>query len=281
MKITQRGNNLYLTDYGRYDMALTLDCGQAFRFSMDGNGVWHGIALGHELSILQKDDTIIFYGMNEDDFRTSFLRYFDFERDYASINRLLCRDQTLKKAISVAGGIHILRQEIWETLCSFIISQNNNIPRIKGIINRLCEGFGTPCGNGYAFPSADVIAEKTVEDLAPLRAGFRTRYILDAAKKISDGEIDIHGIETMPADEARSELKKIKGVGDKVANCVLLFAFGRVDVVPIDVWMKRALNEFYGGEEFPDFTAQYAGIAQQYLFYYVRTLGREEVREQK
>lgn len=281
LQISKKGADIIISDYGFYDMALTLDCGQAFRFSQSDNGEWVGIALNRQLRIRDTGENIIFYDMTEEEFRNSFIRYFDFDRDYKLINELLSRDSTLKKAIGVAGGIHILRQDIWETVCSFIISQNNNIPRIKGIIERLCEAFGEPCGDGFSFPSAERIASLTVEELAPIRAGFRAKYIIDAAEKISRNAIDLYGIESMSVEDAREELKKIKGIGDKVANCVLLFAFGRVDVVPIDVWIKRALLEFYGEEKFPDFVSDYAGIAQQYLFHYARMLGKEGIEKEK
>ncbi len=281
MQISKQGSDIIVSDYGFYDLALTLDCGQAFRFSQTDNGEWVGIALGRQLKIRDRGDSIVFYDMTEDEFKTRFIRYFDFERDYKSINELLSKDSTLKSAIEVAGGIHILRQDIWETICSFIISQNNNIPRIKGIIERLCENFGEPCGDGFSFPTAEKIASLSVDDLAPIRAGFRAKYLIDASQKISQNEVDIEKIEEMSSDDAREELKKIKGIGDKVANCILLFAFGRVDIVPIDVWIKRSLTQFYGEEKFPDFVSDYAGIAQQYLFHYARMLGKEGIEEKK
>ena len=169
-----------------------------------------------------------------------------------------------------APGIRILRQEPYEALCTFIISQNNNIKRIKGIVQRLCESYGEPLPNGqFAFPTALTMAQLSVDDLAPLRAGFRARYLCDAAKRVADGEVDLEYCRTAGYDDARAELMKITGVGVKVADCTLLFGLHRVEAFPIDVWMKRAMEKL-----FPDMTAddfgEYAGIAQQYIFHYSR-----------
>ena len=162
-------------------------------------------------------------------------------------------------------------QSPWETLCSFIISQNNNIKRIAGIIERLCENFGDELGDGvYSFPSAEKLACLSVDDLSVLRSGFRAKYIIDAAKKVSSNEVDFKKVASAELSEARAELMKITGVGPKVADCALLFGFHRLDAFPTDVWIKRALSYLYPNG-FPDFADQYKGIAQQYLFHYVRT----------
>ena len=161
-------------------------------------------------------------------------------------------------------------QEPWETLCSFIISQNNNIPRIKGIIDRLCMNFGENQNGVYTFPSANIIAKLSLEDLSVLRSGFRAKYILDAAKKVSSGEIDLDTLKSMDIDSARQELMKIKGVGPKVADCTLLFALEHIEAFPKDVWIKRAMEKLFGGQ-LPECAVPYAGIVQEYIFYYART----------
>ena len=170
----------------------------------------------------------------------------------------------------MAGGIRILKQEPWETVCSFIISQNNNIPRIKGIIERLCENFGEKIEGGFAFPSAEKIAALSLEELAVIRSGFRAKYILDAARKFASGEISSERLEQLSTDEARSQLMKIYGVGEKVADCVLLFAFARIDAFPKDVWIKRAMEKLFSGD-LPECAVPYAGIVQQYIFHFART----------
>lgn len=170
-----------------------------------------------------------------------------------------------------------MRQEPWEALCSFIISQNNNIPRIKGIIKRLCESFGEELESGmYTFPSPEVLSGKAPEDLASLRAGFRAKYIIDAANKVSSGEIDFDKIAASPIEFGRQELQKIKGVGKKVAECTLLYGFGKYEAFPEDVWVKRIMAEMYP-DGLPACTKGSEGIAQQYLFHWRRTVYRENL----
>lgn len=275
MDITVSGKNLTVSNIGRFDLGFTLDCGQCFRFELK-NGIWQGVVGDKLLKVAEQDGKLTFFDCTQEEFQNRWRKYFDLDRDYESIIRILSQDETLKAASDFAGGIHILQQDIWEVICSFIISQNNNIPRIKGIIERLCRGFGNKLDeNNYTFPSAEVMANMTVEDFAPLRAGFRVKYMMDAAKKIANGEIDIAALCEMPLDEARNELKKIYGVGDKVANCILLFGFSRMDALPVDVWIKRALTEFYGSVNLPQFALPYAGIAQQYIFHYARIYRKE------
>lgn len=248
----------------------TLDCGQAFRWRTTEDGCFEGVAFGKYKKIRQEGNKLTFYNTDSSEFEEIWKDYFDFDRDYSYIRKIISKNENLKKAAEFAGGIRVLRQEPWECLCSFIISQNNNIPRIKGIIERLCENFGEKLENGfYTFPTAEKIASLTLEDLAPLRSGFRAKYILDAAKKVASGEIDLEKISKLKSDEARAELIKIYGVGEKVADCVLLFGMGHVGVLPKDVWIKRVLLNLFDGA-LPDFAEPYAGIAQQYLFHYAR-----------
>ena len=176
----------------------------------------------------------------------------------------------LAEAAQFAPGIRILNQDPWEALCSFIISQNNNIPRIKGIVERLCQTFGDEIDDGwYTFPTAEKLASLEPEDLQPIRAGFRARYIVDGARKVSSGEINPEKIRVTEINSARSELMKITGVGIKVADCTLLFGLHRVEAFPLDVWMKRAMKTLFPEMSPKDF-GEYAGIAQQYIFHYSR-----------
>ncbi|MGN1319648.1 MAG: DNA-3-methyladenine glycosylase family protein, partial [Acutalibacteraceae bacterium] len=181
-------DKIYIENVANFDLAQTLDCGQAFRWSQNENGIWHGIAAGKYIELFEKDGAIIITGSNKDDFETFWRHYFDLDRDYANIIQNVSSNETVKIAANYSHGIRILNQDPWEALCSFIISQNNNIPRIKGIIERLCENFGEKAANGYAFPSAKKIATLTAEDLAPIRSGFRAKYIIDAACKVASGE---------------------------------------------------------------------------------------------
>lgn len=262
------GKNFLIENASNFSLEQTLDCGQAFRWSLV-DGIWKGVAGGKLRKLSEKDGTITIYDCDEEEFYEFYVPYFDIKRDYGEIITDISENEVLKKATTVAGGIRILRQDPWETLCSFIISQNNNIPRIKGIISRLCQQFGEDIGGEFSFPTAEKIASLTAEDLAPLRAGFRTKYILDAARKFASGEVSVERINSVTTDEARAELMKIYGVGEKVADCTLLFAFARIDAFPKDVWIKRAMTVLFDGK-LPKCAENYAGIVQQYIFHYAR-----------
>ncbi len=258
-----------LTDIHPLDLSRTLDCGQCFRWSEDSPGNWHATVKNKSVFCSIQDGKLVIHG---DDDEAFWREYFDLDRDYASLCNVLCQDKWLNKAITKYPGIRILRQDPWEALCSFIISQNNNIPRIKGIISRLCSLFGEKTGTGdFTFPDAVTLSQKSPEDLAPLRAGFRVKYILDAANKVASGEIDLEKIKMMPIEDARLELQKINGVGPKVAECALLYGFGRVEAFPVDVWVKRIMQELYP-DGLPDVTENVQGIAQQYLFHWRRNV---------
>ena len=255
------------------DIAKTLDCGQAFRFS-ESDGVWRGVAMGRAITLTQEGNKITLFDVDEEEFNSLWRGYFDLDRDYEMIKSSVSSNEILKKATDFSDGIHILRQEPWEAVCSFIISANNNIPRIKGIISRLCENFGKQVADGlFTFPSAERIAALTLDDLAVIKSGFRAKYILDAAQKFSRNQIDVEALYTLSIDEARNALMTIKGIGPKVADCALLFGWGRVECFPVDVWIRRAMNHFFGENGLPSEAVEYAGIVQQYLFYWARTTG--------
>ena len=255
---------------GAFDLKNTFDCGQCFRWNENPDGSFTGIVKDKCVRIYRDSDKIIIENSSEDDFKNLWENYLDLTVCYDDIrNEIISLDSRLKCAVDSIDGIRILNQEPWEALCSFIISQNNNIPRIKIIVSRLCENFGEPINGGYTFPSADKIAELTVDDLAPLRSGFRAKYIIDAAQKVSSGEVNLEKMRTAPIDECRKELMTIKGVGPKVAECTLLYGLHRLEAFPIDVWMKKALSTLFNGIS-PENLGQYAGIAQQYIFHYSR-----------
>lgn len=272
MKITSTESKIIFSETDTFNIALSLDCGQAFRWSENDNAVWHGVAFGRAVDIEQDGNIVTISGDVRQGDEELWKRYFDLDRDYGEICAKLKSDEYLRRAIEAYNGIRILKQDEWEALCSFIISQNNNIPRIKGIIERLCVHFGDDLGNGdFTFPSAQRIAELSVEDLAPIRAGFRAKYIIDAACKVAAGEIDLKSLCEIDMDEARAELIKIKGVGAKVAECTLLYGCGRVEAFPVDVWVRRIMAEMYP-EGLPICTLGAEGIAQQYLFHWRRNL---------
>jgi len=263
---------LIKTDY--FNPKLTLTGGQAFRWRQIENNRYLGIANNHVIEIQVNADSIKLF--TKDKNKTFWLEYFGTNIDYKQVIQDFSADKTLREACLYAHGLRLLKQEPFETLISFIISQNNNIKRITGIIDRLCCNFGKKIyGEYYGFPSAEVLASLDETDLAPLRAGFRAKYILDAARKVYDGNVHLNSLYEMNADNARKELMKIKGVGEKVADCVLLFAYGKGDVFPKDVHIKRVLSEFYP-DGLPDCIKGNEGLAQQYLFEYIRNRKQEE-----
>jgi N-glycosylase/DNA lyase len=255
-----------------FDLCETFDCGQCFRWEQQPDGSFSGVAFSKYINISIKNDVLNIKNCDFKEFETLWQNYFDLQRDYDFIREKIKKmHPILKKAAQYAPGIRILNQDPWEALCSFIISQNNNIPRIKAIINRLCQNFGEPIGDSgfYAFPTPERLAEQNEITLAPLRAGFRWKYILDAAKKIYNREVVLEELEKLPLDEARKILMRITGVGPKVAECTLLYGLHKLEAFPIDTWIKKAMQEFFPGENV-GFLGEYAGIAQQYLFHYCR-----------
>lgn len=250
-----------------FEPALTLDCGQTFRWKVLDDGSVHGVAKGRALTVKKVGGSVLLCGVGKEEFESIWREYFDLDRDYAAVCGLLRADKHLCEAVEYCYGIRIVRQDAWEALCSFIISQNNNIPRIKGIVERLCVMLGEPLGDGdYTFPPPDKVLAAGVEGLAQIRSGFRAKYIIAAAQAVCSGEIDLEAIARLPLETAQEQLVRIKGVGPKVAQCVLLYGMGRVDAFPIDVWVKRIMQEMYPCG-LPECTKGNEGIAQQYLFH--------------
>ena len=264
--ITYKNGNVYIDDVKNFDLAMTLDCGQAFRWKED-NGVWSGVAFGKRLKISKENESIVFFDTSKEDFENIWSDYFDFSRDYGKIIDDIKSDEILKKASDFGYGIRILNQEPFETLCSFIISQNNNIPRIKGIIDRLCKKYGQKIDDDlYSFPDAETLSKLTANDLSDIRMGFRAKYIIDASQKVASGEVNLSDLFSLDTDTARTELMKIKGVGPKVADCTLLFSLKHFDAFPKDVWIKRAVEVLFP-QGLPECANGYKGIVQQYIFY--------------
>jgi len=269
VNVVKSGENVVLVGNNNFNLTHIFDCGQAFRFNLK-DGIWQGVAFGKILKCSQDGDHVIFYNITIEEFKAIWFRYFTLDINYGEIIKTISENKTFELATNFADGIRILRQDTWEALCSFIISQNNNIPRIKGIIDRLCESFGEEIESGiYTFPRAEKLAPLSVLDLAPLRAGFRAKYIIDAAKKIANGEVLPLSLTYLPYETAKENLMLIKGVGHKVADCTLLFGCGRFEAFPIDVWIKRVMASLFP-DGLPECATEYAGIAQQYLFYYAR-----------
>ncbi len=262
-------NYIDVTDFGEINLDVTLDCGQAFRWRQNDDLSWTGVVKGVETTVYKINGGLRFRNITENQFRDIFYNYFDMQLPYDEIIKTLSDDKHLKKAIEHYGTIRILNQDPWETLCSFIISACNNIPRIKSIIEKLCETYGDRTENSYTFPSAEKIASLTEKDLAVIRAGYRVPYILDAAKKVSSGEVNLLTLPFKTVEECEKELMKINGVGKKVADCTILFSTGHIEAFPIDRHIKRICENLYP-DGLPECTKGVEGIAQQYMFHLQR-----------
>ena len=289
-----------------YSLEDTLECGQCFRHELvkktDGY-VEYVVPVGNLLVRVGQAERgeLIFFDTDEKTVRELLIPYFSLDTDYGAIKAdIVSRTDSewLRVAADTAEGIAILRQDPWQTLFSFIISQNNNIPRIRKIVREICAEYGvnislqnnatdcpinligcTPCeekckscGRCYTFPTPEEIAEKP-EKMLPSHPGFRYKYLYDAAIKVCREEVKLDGIKAAASyDFTVNELKKIKGVGDKVAACTALFGFGNLEAFPIDVWMNRAIDTYFDGKLDVAALGAYAGIAQQYIFHYIRNI---------
>lgn len=268
---------------GNFSVYKTFDCGQAFRFDpvCGDTSKFSGIAHGKRVTFEQVGEgTVKIHGATESDYRDLWAHYLALDEDYDLADSTIlgampneADRSVMNDAVRCGAGIRILHQDPFEALISFIISQNNNIPRIKKIITALCDKYGVD----GAFPTAEALYSAGEEGLFALKTGFRAGYIHDAAKKILSGEVSLAEIDACDDyDRATEMLCKIKGVGPKVSSCVLLFGFGKTEAFPIDVWIRRSLEKHFPNGFDPVPMGKYAGIAQQYLFYYERWLGGGE-----
>jgi len=290
MKTTAENNRIIIEGIEDFHLDHTFDNGQCFRWNREDDGSYTGVAFGRAVNIDYKDKALILDNVSPEDYLHIWKDYLDLDRDYGAIKRMLAeKDPVLKRAVSCGAGMRILRQEKWETLISFILSQNNNITRIKNCVESLCTAYGKPIGAykgkmRYAFPTPEALAGLRPEDLDICRLGYRAKYIVETAKQIaSDGGRTLESMDEAPAEEAYKFLLGLSGVGPKVAHCIMLFSMGKYDSFPLDVWIKRVLNQAYRIEEgnlkqMREFAArhfgEYGGIAQQYLFYYARNMSK-------
>ncbi|MGN1381191.1 MAG: DNA-3-methyladenine glycosylase family protein [Eubacterium sp.] len=256
-----------------------LTCGQCFRWVRNEDGSWDIAASSHLVRARQKGSRVTFQGCTLQEFKDFWVPYFDLERDYASLQkRLTSGDSVMQKAVSFGGGIRILQQDLWETMVMFIISQNNNIPRIQGCIERLCQLCGKPLAHNFLsggalknqIPGPEMLAAMTVDDLAPVRLGYRAKYLVQSAEQALENGLP----------QSYEELLKFSGIGPKVASCIQLFGLHDLSAFPIDVWVMRLMHELYGldpgdKKEMARYADAHfhdlAGLAQQYLFYYMRS----------
>ena len=266
-----------LCSVSELDIEKTFECGQCFRWNADEKGVYRGVAYGYPARVWSEGDSVY---ISSDGPEALWREYFDLERDYRALSQSFKGGEYLDRCIEAGWGIRILRQEPWEALCSFIISQCNNISRIKGIVERLCEGFGENVEfegeSYYTFPAPEVLAGLLPEALANLRAGYRAAYIINGANAIVSGDLKLNELIDCDYKSAHKKLLEIHGVGTKVANCVVLFGLYHMEAFPIDVWIKRALKEHFPKGFDPASLGEGAGLAQQYIFYFSRNLADGE-----
>lgn len=281
-------NVVVIEDLNNFDLEQTLKCGQIFRYEQVSSTSYMVIAKNKRIKLTQQPQstTLIIHNSNLSEYEEVWKHYLDIETDYAYIiDQISKNDPHMEKAIAHGEGIRILNQDTWEMLISFIISQNKAIPHIQVCIQNICQAFGELITdkNGetyYAFPTLEQLSKATEEELRDCKVGFRAPYIMDACQKVGDNTVVLETLSYMSTEEAKETLMKIKGVGEKVAHCVLLFGLNKTDTFPTDVWIKRIVEELYFSDEkiknkeiitfaekkFGD----YAGYAQQYLFYYAR-----------
>jgi len=269
-----------LNNLASFDIGQILECGQCFRFAKLEDNHYKIIAYGSTLTIKQEGDTVRL-SCSPEEFRSVWHSYFDLDRDYCGIKTLIAHnDPIMAEAIAHAPGIRILKQDFWEMVVSFIVSQNNRIPMIKKVIENICERYGSPIEGGFAFPSAQQISGASVADLMELKTGFRAKYIKDAVDKRLLGQLNEEHLRSLGTNDVKTVLTAVHGIGDKVAHCILLTGLNRMDVFPTDVWIRRIISHLYfdGADvslkTIQDFAhdkwGENTGIAQQYLFHYAR-----------
>lgn len=284
-----REQEIVLSDVKDFGLRDIFECGQCFRWNALDDGSYTGVIKQGVLNVKRVGDDVYVKGVCDGDLKEIVADYFDLNTDYGEIKSVLSRvDDNMKMSIEYGSGIRILNQDLWECIISFIISANNNIPRIKGIIERISKQCGKRVEfNGkdyYLFPSVDELSSLTVKDLRDLGLGFRDKRVHKTCEIIRSGEVSLEKLETLDdSDLIREELLKLDGVGEKVADCISLFSLKRYDVFPVDVWVRRVMNDLYiknqdetkvnkkeirqvAHELFGD----KAGLAQQYLFYWRR-----------
>ena len=285
MKVWEKDGNLYVEGIRDFHLGQTLECGQCFHFEKTGDNEYYVSAKGRFLHIAQNEDySVVFYDTDRETFDKIWFDYFDFGTDYGRIKEKICElDDKLKPAIDTMWGIRILNQDFFETMISFIISQNKQIPHIKQIVARISHDYGKYQGSVggidfYGFPTPQQLSQADIDALRECKTGFRAPYIYNAVEFVNNEIIKEENLRKCGVDECREQLMKIKGVGMKVANCVSLFGLGYREAFPVDVWIKRIMQslyfdgkehsnaeiESYGVEHF----GKYGGYAQQYLFYY-------------
>ncbi|NRT90224.1 DNA-3-methyladenine glycosylase family protein [Clostridium beijerinckii] len=292
-------NYLIIKELSNFKLKHIFECGQIFRFEEVAENNFIVIAFGRLIEVKEEGNDVIIYNSTKEDFQNIWLKYFDLDRDYSVIKDELSKDVLLKQSIEFGYGVRVLNQDPFEMLLSFIISARNNIPSIKKTVNKISNKWGKEIiyknKTYYAFPNIDEIKDATLEEIQETGASFRSKYIFDTIKNVYNSKsgkgnlktndvneyikYDLDYIKNLDDDECHNALQEFKGVGSKVADCIMLFSMEKTSAFPVDVWVKRAMIHFYGAEDASlnkirifgrNKFGKLAGFAQQYLFYYAR-----------
>lgn len=288
MKIYEKDNKVILEGVSDFDPKHIFECGQCFRWKDQGDGSYTGVAKGRVINVSREGDTIYLKNTNLEDFNNIWKDYFDLDTDYSKIkNELRNMDEYLEKATEFGWGIRLLRQDPWEMIISFIISSNNRIPMIQKAIKNLSREYGTYIGSYegedyYDFPTPQQLSKASIEEIRACSTGFRDKYIKSTTEKVIKNNDDVYSYRNLSTEDCIKELLKFNGIGPKVGDCIALFGMQKYDTFPVDVWVKRVMQEFYVEDDMSlpkirkyaiDKFGDLSGFAQQYLFYYARELG--------
>ena len=288
MNVYEKNNVVILEGVADFDPKHIFECGQCFRWIAEEDGSYTGVAKGKVINVSRENDTVYIKNSSLKDFNDIWKDYFDLNTDYTKIKNILKNmDEHLEKATEFGWGIRILRQDPWEMIISFIISSNNRIPMIQRAIGNLSRQYGTYIGqyNGvdyYDFPTPEQLNKASIEDIRACSTGFRDKYIKSTTEAVINNNDDVYKYNSLSTEECRKELMKFNGIGPKVCDCIALFGMQKYDTFPVDVWVKRVMQEFYVDDDMSlpkmrtyaiDKFGDLSGFAQQYLFYYARELG--------
>jgi len=284
---------IVLKEVHPFDFKKIADGGQAFRWNLQDNGTYVGVVGNYVLEVSQQGQELVIDSSGDGEEAPLIMEYLDLNRNYNEIEKMLLEYEELVPAVTFSSGYRILFQDPWETTISFIISANNHIRNIKNTIENMCRSYGKPINykgkTFYTFPSPDALASVSEDELILTKCGYRAKYIIETAKIIADGKVDIYNFYDKPAGEIREKLVTLPGVGRKVADCIMLYSMRKFDAFPIDVWIQRILQHMYfGGQKISltklqkfaeDRFGELAGFAQQYLYYYSRNCWQEIAKE--
>lgn len=287
MNIKEKNNQIIIENIKDFNIVHIFDCGQCFRWNKEEDGSYTGVVKDKVINVSQEGSTVIFDNVSMDDYENIIVDYFDLKTDYSEIKNTIGKDDIMAEAIKFGDGIRILNQDEWETTISFMISANNRIPMIKKVIENLSAWFGDFLCNYkgkdyYTFPTAEKLSSLPVEKIQECKAGFRSPRLKEAATRFLTEKDVIYNLKNSTYYEGLEYLKSYVGIGDKVANCILLFSMKQFSTFPVDVWIRRVMQELYVDKSTKDADIQkfaenkfgnYSGYAQQYLFYYARENG--------